>query len=44
VVASVSGGVVWCAVVVLSVSSVGVWIGFVCVAWVGCVDVWSCVG
>jgi hypothetical protein len=44
VVAMVSGGVVWCSVVVLSVSSVGVWFGFVCVACVGCVGVWSCVG
>ena len=44
VVALVSGGVVWCAVVVLIVSTVGVWFGFVFVACVGCVDVWSCVG
>ena len=44
VVAMVFGGVVWCSVVVLSVSSVGVWFGFVCVACVGCVGVWSCVG
>ena len=44
VVAMVFGGVVWCSVVVLVVSTVGVWFGFVFVACVGCVDVWSCVG
>ena len=44
VVAMVFGGVVWCSVVVLVVSTVGVWFGFVFVACVGSVDLWSCVG
>ena len=44
VVAMVFGGVVWCSVVVLVVSTVGVWFGFVFVAGVGSVDLWSCVG
>jgi hypothetical protein len=40
VVAMVFGGVVWCAVVLLIVTTVGVWFGFVFVACVGSVDFW----